>query len=123
MVNIQDMGTPAGTLSTKDRLILEGIRLFSKNGFGGTTTRMLADAIGVSEVYVSMIERGMKMPSLSLFAQIITVLDVSADFVLRDALPSGKDFVYKEVAELLDSLTPKQRRAAIDILDAYVRSL
>ena len=87
------------------------------------TQQMLTDAIGVSEVYVSMIERGMKMPSLSLFAQIITVLDVSADFVLRDALPSGKDFVYKEVAELLDSLTPKQRRAAIDILDAYVRSL
>lgn len=87
------------------------------------TQQKLADAIGVSEVYVSMIERGMKMPSLSLFAQIITVLDVSADFVLRDALPSGKDFVYKEVAELLDSLTPKQRRAAIDILDAYVRSL
>lgn len=87
------------------------------------TQQMLADAIGVSEVYVSMIERGMKMPSLSLFAQIITALDVSADFVLRDALPSGKDFVYKEVAELLDGLTPKQRRAAIDILDAYVRSL
>ena len=60
---------------------------------------------------------------VSLFAQIITALDVSADFVLRDALPSGKDFVYKEVAELLDGLTPKQRRAAIDILDAYVRSL
>ena len=87
------------------------------------TQQMLADAIGVSEVYVSMIERGMKMPSLSLFTQIITALDVSADFVLRDALPSGKDFVYKEVAELLDGLTPKQRRAAIDILDAYVRSL
>ena len=87
------------------------------------TQQMLADAIGVSEVYVSMIERGMKMPSLSLFAQIITVLDVSADFVLRDALPSGKDFVYKEVAELLDSLTPKQRRAAMEILDAYIRTL
>ena len=87
------------------------------------TQQMLADAIGVSEVYVSMIERGMKMPSLSLFAQIITVLDVSADFVLRDALPTGKDFVYGEVAELLDGLTPKQRRGAIDILDAYVHSL
>ena len=52
MVNIQDMGTPAGTLSTKDRLILEGIRLFSKNGFGGTTTRMLADAIGANNAVV-----------------------------------------------------------------------
>ena len=87
------------------------------------TQQMLADAVGVSEMYISQIERGMKMPSLSMFIKIITTLDISADYVLRDALPTGKDFVYKEVAELLDGLTPKQRRGAIDILDAYVHSL
>ena len=89
----------------------------------GLTQQMLAEAIGIGEVYISQIERGMKMPSLSLFVRIITALDISADYVLRDALPTGKDFVYAEVAELLDSLSPKQRRGAIDILDAYVSSL
>ena len=74
-------------------------------------------------MYISQIERGIKMPSLNLFIKIIMALDISSDFVLRDALPSGKDFVYAEVAELLDGLSPKQRRGAIDILDAYVRSL
>lgn len=91
-----------------------------KNGF---TQQALAEAVDISEMYISQIERGMKMPSLNLFIKIITALDVSADYVLRDALPTGKDFVYSEVTELLDELTPKQRRGAIDILDAYVQSL
>lgn len=87
------------------------------------TQQMLADAVGVSEIYISQLERGMKLPSLALFIQIITALDISADYILRDTVPTGKDFVYEEVAELLEGLTPKQRRGAIDILDAYVQSL
>lgn len=92
----------------------------TKKGF---TQQALSEAAGVGEMYISEIERGMKMPSLSLFVKIITALDISADYVLRDALPTGKDFVYTEVEELLDGLTPKQRRTAIDILDAYVKGL
>ena len=100
-----------------------GIRIREARKKNGFTQQMLADAIGVSEIYISQLERGMKLPSLALFIQIINALDVSADYVLRDAVHTGKDFVYEEVAELLDGLTSKQRRGAIDILDAYVQSL
>lgn len=100
-----------------------GIRIREARKKKDFTQQMLADAIGVSEIYISQLERGMKLPSLALFIQIINALDVSADYVLRDAVHTGKDFVYEEVAELLDGLTPKQRRGAIDILDAYVQSL
>lgn len=89
----------------------------------GFTQQALAEAAGIGEMYISQIERGVKMPSLNLFVKIISALDISSDFVLRDTLPTGKNFVYDEVAELLDELTPKQRRGAVDILDAYVRSL
>ena len=89
----------------------------------GLTQQALAEIADIGEMYISEIERGVKMPSLNLFVRIITALDISADYVLRDALPTGKDFVYQEVADMLDGLTPKQRRSAIDILDAYVRSL
>ena len=47
-----DMSTPSGELSTKDKLIQEGIKLFSRHGFEGTTTRMLADAIGANNAVV-----------------------------------------------------------------------
>lgn len=100
-----------------------GIRIREARKKKDFTQQMLADAIGVSEIYISQLERGMKLPSLALFIQIINALDVSADYILRDAVHTGKDFVYEEVAELLDGLTPKQRRGAIDILDAYVQSL
>ena len=100
-----------------------GIRLREARKKKGFTQQMLADAVDVTEVYISQLERGMKRPSLAVFIQIVNALDVSADYILRDAVHSGKDFVYEEVAELLDGLTPKQRRGAIDILDAYVQSL
>lgn len=45
MVKYTDIASSSDELSTKEKLILEAIRLFSKNGFEGTTTRMLADAI------------------------------------------------------------------------------
>ena len=47
-----DLNAPSGELSTKDKLILEGIKLFSKHGFDGTTTRMLAEAIGANNAVV-----------------------------------------------------------------------
>ena len=100
-----------------------GIRLREARKKKEFTQQMLADAVGVTEIYISQLERGTKLPSLALFIQIVTALDISADYILRDSVPTGKDFVYEEVAELLDGLTPKQRRGAIDILDAYVQSL
>ncbi len=39
-------------LSTKEKLVREGIRLFSQYGFEATTTRMLADAVGANNASV-----------------------------------------------------------------------
>ena len=100
-----------------------GIKLRDARKQKDFTQKMLADAVGVTEMYISQLERGMKLPSLALFIQIINALDISADYILRDSVHTGKDFVYEEVAELLDGLTPKQRRGAVNILDAYVQSL
>jgi len=100
-----------------------GIKLREARKNKDFTQKMLADAVGVTEMYISQLERGMKLPSLALFIQIINALDISADYILRDTVHTGKDFVYEEVAELLDGLTPKQRRGAVNILDAYVQSL
>lgn len=39
-------------LSTKEKMLLAGIRLFSDHGFEATTTRMLADAVGSNNAVV-----------------------------------------------------------------------
>ena len=89
----------------------------------GYTQEKLAESAGIGAVYLSEIERGIKMPSLKLFVKIINALDISADYVLRDELSVSKEYVYDEVTEKLAELTPKQRKAAAAIIDAFVATL
>ena len=89
----------------------------------GYTQRDLANRAEIGVVYISEIERGIKMPSLNIFIKIVDALDVSADYVLRDELPSGKEYICTEITEKLLVLTPNQRKTASDILNAYIRNL
>lgn len=87
------------------------------------TQQQLAELAGIGQMYLGEIERGTKMPSLKSFIKIIETLDVSADYVLRDELSSGENYIYDEITQKLKGLSPKQRKAAADILDAYVRNI
>lgn len=89
----------------------------------GYTQQELADRAEIGVVYLSEIERGVKMPSLNIFIKIIDSLDVSADYVLRDELPSGKEYICNEITEKVLALTPSQRKTATDILNAYLSNL
>lgn len=89
----------------------------------GYTQQTLADLAGIGNVYLGEIERGLKMPSLNSFIRIIEVLDVSADYVLRNELSSGQGYIYNEITQKLKNLTPRQRKAAADILDAYLMNI
>ena len=89
----------------------------------GFTQQALAKVAGLGNVYLGEIERGIKMPSLNSFIKIIDALDVSADYILRDELVSGKGYIYDEMTQKLNSLTPKQRKTATDILDGYLHNL
>lgn len=89
----------------------------------GYTQCALAERADIGNVYLGEIERGLKMPSLNIFIKLVEALDVSADYILRDELTSGKEYTYDELTQKLGNLTPKQRRIAADILDAYLRNL
>lgn len=89
----------------------------------GMTQEALAEKADIGAVYLGEIERGLKMPSVSVFIKLIEALDISADYILRDEVSSGKEYVFDELTEKLSGLTPKQRKAASDILDAYINNL
>lgn len=89
----------------------------------GYTQQALAEKIDIADMYLSEIERGVKTPSLNIFIKLITELDISADYILRDEIPSGKDFVYDEITRKLDGLNPKQRKAVSDLIDAYIKNM
>lgn len=105
-----------------ERVIL-GKRIRESRISRGFTQQELADRAQIGVVYLSEIERGIKMPSMNIFVKLIDALEVSADYVLRDELPSGKEFICTEVTEKLLVLTPGQRNAAAAILDAYINTL
>lgn len=87
------------------------------------TQQRMAEIAGISQMYLGEIERGTKMPSLRSFIKIIEALDLSADYILRDELSSGEHYIYDEITEKLKNLSPQQRKAASEILDAYIRNL
>lgn len=89
----------------------------------GYTQHTLAEMADIGDVYMGEIERGLKMPSLNIFIKLIEALDVSADYILRDELTSGKEYIYDKITQKLKNLTPKQRKTAADILDAYLCNL
>lgn len=105
-----------------DKIIL-GKRLRQIRVQKGHTQQALAQKADIGVVYLGEIERGLKMPSLSIFIKIIEALEVSADYVLRDELTSGSTYIFDEITEKLKNLTPQQRKTAADILDAYIKNL
>ena len=89
----------------------------------GLTQEKLAEKIGIAEVYLSEIERGIKLPSLSTFVDIINALEVSADFVLAGEIKAAGANLGDELSSLLSSVSPKQRLALLEIIKAYVSSV
>ena len=100
-----------------------GKRIREARSKKGYTQQDLAERADIGVVYLSEIERGIKMPSLNIFIKIIDALEVSADYILRDEISTGKEYVCTEITEKLLALTPSQLKTATDILSAYLRNL
>ncbi len=100
-----------------------GKKLREARNKAGLTQEALAEKADIGVMYLGEIERGVKMPSMKIFIKIIIALDISADYVLRDELPSGREYVLDDVTEKLSKLTPQQRKGAVEILDAYIKTL
>ena len=89
----------------------------------GMTQEALAQKLDIGSTYVSDIERGIKSPSFSLFINLIKILGVSADYILRGEVDAGKSYVYNELNEKLDNLTPQQRENVLVMINAYIKTL
>ena len=100
-----------------------GMRLREARNKAGFTQEQLAEKADIGVMYLGEIERGVKMPSMKIVITLSEALDISADYILRNELPSGKEYVLDEITEKLAVLTPKQRKAAVDILDAFIKNL
>ena len=86
--------------------------------------RRLADQAGVSNPYLSQIERGLRRPSADILSQIAAALQISAESLYERAGmldPEGtpRGGVRDAIANDL-KLKPEQRQALLSVYDSFV---
>lgn len=91
---------------------------------GELTLRQLAERAGVSNPYLSQIERGLRRPSAEVLQQLARALQVSAEtlYVRAGILdPDDHDSSTVEQAVLADPrLGDRQRRLLLELYDSFV---
>ena len=85
------------------------------------TQEQLAEKLDVSVEFVGQIERGQKLPGMQVFIKLIEVLNVSADYLLRDSISTGKLFGENALGSKVEKLSPKERVALEALIDTYLQ--
>ena len=102
-----------------DKLTMGGrIKEARKNR--GLTQDQLAECLDISVEFVGQIERGQKLPSMQVFIKLIEVLSVSADYLLRDSVSTGRLFGDNAIGRKIELLEPKERIALEALVDTYL---
>ena len=85
------------------------------------TQEQLAEKLDVSVEFVGQIERGQKLPGMQVFIKLIEVLNVSADYLLRDSISTGQLFGDNALGNKINLLSPKERIALEALIDTYLQ--
>jgi transcriptional regulator with XRE-family HTH domain len=90
---------------------------------GELSMRQFADMVGISNPYMSQIERGLREPSEKVLAEIARNLDISADALYEQAgmsdPPAEETGGVRAAIREDRRLTPRQRRALLEVYDAF----
>src|SRR3954452_23391678 len=85
--------------------------------------RQLSDRAGVSNPYLSQIERGLRRPSAEILQQLAKALKISVETLyIRAGFLAGDDTQQPGVREAVASdasLTPEQKQALLSVYDSY----
>jgi transcriptional regulator with XRE-family HTH domain len=90
------------------------------------SVRRLADLAGVSNPYLSQIERGLRRPSAEILQQLARALKISVETLyVRAGFLSPDDTDRPSVREAVandPALTPEQKKALLTVYDSYLTS-
>jgi len=89
--------------------------------------RQLSELAGVSNPYLSQIERGLKRPSAEILQQLAKGLEVSAESLYvkagildAEVATHGTAHDVRDAIAADPALTPRQRKTLLDIYESYV---
>ena len=86
------------------------------------TQEQLAECVYVSPTHISVIERGVKAPSLETLIIIANTLDVSADTLLQDMLKNCSTIVSTETSKWMQKLSCEDQRRVLAALQGFVNA-
>ena len=119
------MSTPTTCArSFEDRLAELGEFIKSQREIASMSVRRLAELAGVSNPYLSQIERGLRRPSAEILQQLAKALKISAETLyVRAGLLSEEDAIAPSVREAIARdplLTAEQKQALLNVYESYV---
>jgi transcriptional regulator with XRE-family HTH domain len=85
--------------------------------------REFARAVGISNPYLSQIERGLRAPSEQVLQSIAKSLETSADTLRQQAGLNSEEDGGSETLDAIKAdpaLTPRQRQALVQVYEAFV---
>ncbi len=99
----------------------------SQREVASMSVRRLADLAGVSNPYLSQIERGLRRPSAEILQQLAKALKISVEtlYVRAGLLAEHDDDVAPSVREAIGRdplLTAEQKHALLNVYESYVGS-
>ena len=81
------------------------------------TQAQLAEAIDLSNNYISNIERGTSIPSLETFVMLCNALDVTADMMLTDSVYRSSEYLKENIAVKLARCSKRNMRIIERFID------
>ena len=87
------------------------------------SVRQLAEKAGVSNPYLSQIERGLRKPSAEVLGQIAKALRVSAEalYIQAGILEPGESNAVRDAIVTDIAITERQKQALLDIYTSFVQ--
>lgn len=87
------------------------------------TQEQLADRIGMATSNISHIERATTQVSLQALVRIANTLNVSIDQLLCDSLSMADSYLDKDIAQILEGCSPKEKKIVRNIIESTIKSL
>ena len=94
-----------------------GQRIQTRRQEQNLTQEQLAERVGISVVYLSIIENGRVYPTLETLSNICTELDTELSAILSNTEIARKDYANERVLELFNSCSIRVKPIALSLLE------
>lgn len=88
----------------------------------GYTQEQLAEKLNLSVQHVSVIERGIKSPRLDTFIRIANILEINADYLLKDVLLVSSQLTSNELYDMLGQISEKEKRRILEVVRVLIQT-